>query len=121
MPRVTCAVARHKRIKRVLKNAKGYRGGRRRYRNARETYYRALRFAFAGRKRRKRDFRQLWITRINAALAPYGVTYSQFIGTLNRMQVVLNRKILAEMAIHDPKGFEKLVETVKPNLPGKKK
>jgi len=120
MPRVTCAVARHRRIKRVLKNAKGYRGGRRRYRNARETYYRALRFAFAGRKRRKRDFRQLWITRINAALSSYGVSYSQFIGALHHMQVVLNRKILAEMAINDPKSFAKLVESAKQNLPGKK-
>ncbi|NUM34152.1 MAG: 50S ribosomal protein L20 [Candidatus Brocadiae bacterium] len=121
MPRVTCAVARHKRIKRVLKNAKGYRGGRRRYRQARETYHRALRFAFAGRKRRKRDFRQLWITRINSALAVYGVSYSQFMGALNHMKVILNRKTLSEMAINDPNSFAKLVEQVKPNLPGKKK
>lgn len=121
MPRVTCAVARHKRTKRLLKNAKGFWGGRRRYRGARETYYRALRFAFNGRKKRKGDFRRLWITRISAAVKTFGLNYSQFMGALIRAQAVINRKVLAEMAINDPQAFAQVVEVAKQNLPGKKK
>lgn len=118
MPRTTCAVARHKRKKRLMKKVKGYRGGRSKlFRTAQETYYRALQYAFRDRKAKKRSFRRLWITRLTAALRPYGVSYSQFIGGLSGAKVELNRKMLSEIAIHDPKGFEQIVELVKKHLP----
>ena len=70
-------------------------------------------YAYEGRKQRKRDFRKLWITRINAAVRPYGLSYSKFIAALKENNIEVNRKILSEMAINDPAGFEKLVESIK--------
>jgi large subunit ribosomal protein L20 len=97
--------ARHRRQK-VLKLAKGFRGGRSKlYRTAAGAVDRALRYAYRDRKARKRDFRALWITRINAAARLYDVPYNRFIQGLKQANVVLDRKILAELAVSDPTGF----------------
>lgn len=117
MPRSTYAVPRHKRISKLLKRTAGYRGHRSHlHRAARETYYRALRYAFRDRRAKKDEFRRLWITRISAALYPYEMSYSKFIGALHRANINVNRKILSEMAINDPKGFEEMVAIARKNL-----
>jgi large subunit ribosomal protein L20 len=91
--------------------AKGFRSGRRRlYRSAREAVERALTFAYRDRKVRKREFRALWIIRINAALRPLGMSYSKFIGGLKKAEIDLDRKVLADMAIVDPDGFAKVAD-----------
>jgi len=111
MPRTRNAVASRARKKRILKAAKGYRGGRHAlYRTARETVERALVFAYRDRRQRKRDFRKLWIARINAAARINGMSYNRFIDGLKRAEVDVNRKILAEMAVNDAVGFSKLAE-----------
>ncbi len=111
MPRVKRGVRAHARHKKVLKMAKGYRGGRRRlYRSAREGVDRALCFAYRDRKVRKRDFRNLWIVRINAAVRPYGLSYSRFINCLSKANIKLDRKILADLAVYAPADFARLVE-----------
>lgn len=111
MPRARNAVASRARRKKVLKAAKGYYGGRSRlYRTAKESVRRGLSYAYAHRRRRKRDFRRLWITRINAASRLYGLSYSVFINGLKKAGVLLDRKILADMAIHDKEGFARLAE-----------
>lgn len=118
MPRATNGVSKHRRRKRLLKKVKGYRGGRSKlYRTAQETYYRAQQYAFRDRKAKKRTFRSLWITRISAAVRIHGLSYSQFMGALHRADILLNRKQLSEMAIHDPKGFEQIVTIARQNLP----
>ena len=100
-----------------MKKVKGYRGGRKcLFRTAKESLYRALQYSYTGRKRRKRDFRRLWIIRINAALQNYGISYSKFIGALKKANIQLNRKQLSEMAIANEKGFSKIVELAKKNL-----
>ncbi|HZE21790.1 MAG TPA: 50S ribosomal protein L20, partial [Desulfobaccales bacterium] len=94
-----------------LSMAKGYRSGRRRlYRSAREAVERGLTFAYRDRKVRKREFRSLWIVRINAALRPLGLSYSKFIGGLKKAQINLDRKVLADMAVRDPQGFARVAE-----------
>jgi large subunit ribosomal protein L20 len=101
----------------VLKAAKGYRGGRHRlYRTAVVTQMRAMRFAYRDRRRRKRDFRRLWITRISAAARMNGLSYSQFMHGLKEAQVDLDRKALAELAFADPSAFETLATQVKQTL-----
>jgi large subunit ribosomal protein L20 len=111
MPRVNKGVASRARRKKYLKLAKGYVGGRRRlYRTARETVERALAFAYRDRKVRKREFRSLWIVRINAALRPLGMSYSTFIGGLKKANVALDRKVLADLAIHDPMSFARVAD-----------
>ena len=111
MPRTRNAVASRARKKRILKAAKGYRGGRHSlYRTARETVERALAFAYRDRRQRKRDFRKLWIARINAAARLNDMSYSKFIDGLKRADVDINRKILAEMAVNDAVGFSQLAE-----------
>ena len=111
MPRVTKGVASRRRRKKILKAAKGYYGGRSKlYRTAKESVQRGLAYAYAHRRRKKRDFRRLWITRINAAARIYGLSYSLFINGLKKAGVVLDRKILAEMAIKDEEAFAKLAE-----------
>jgi large subunit ribosomal protein L20 len=91
--------------------AKGYRSGRRRlYRSAREAVERALVFAYRDRKVRKREFRALWIVRINAALRPLGMSYSKFMGGLKRARVSLDRKVLADLAVYDPQGFAQVAQ-----------
>jgi large subunit ribosomal protein L20 len=91
--------------------AKGFRAGRRRlYRSAREAVERALTFAYRDRKVRKREFRALWIVRINAALRPLGMSYSKFIGGLKKAEIDLDRKVLADLAIVDPQGFARVAD-----------
>jgi len=91
--------------------AKGFRAGRRRlYRSAREAVERALTFAYRDRKVRKREFRALWIVRINAALRPLGMSYSKFIGGLKKAEINLDRKVLADLAVVDPQGFARVAD-----------
>jgi large subunit ribosomal protein L20 len=107
MVRVTSGVATHRRRKKVLKAAKGFRGSRSKlFRTAKETLLRAGAFAYRDRRRRKRDFRKLWILRINAGARAQGLSYSRFIDGLNKAGVEINRKMLAEMAVSDPQSFE---------------
>lgn len=114
MPRVKKSVASRARRKKFLKMASGYRSGRRRlYRSAREAVEKALTFAYRDRKVRKREFRALWIVRINAALRPLGMSYSKFIGGLKKAQINLDRKVLADMALYDPAGFAQVAELSK--------
>ena len=117
MARIKGGLNAKKRHNRVLKLAKGFRGARsKQYRIAKQSVMRALNSAYAGRKQRKRDFRKLWIARINAAASMNGLSYSRLMYGLKKADVVLNRKVLSEMAIADPEGFSALVETAKANL-----
>ena len=114
MPRTKNTVAGRARRKRVLKMARGYRGGRHAlYRTARETVERALAFQYRDRRQKKRDFRKLWIARINAAARINGLTYSRFINGLKKADVDINRKLLAEMAVNDADGFARLAEVAR--------
>jgi len=114
MPRAKNSVASRRRRKKILKAAKGYWGGRSRLlKTAKESVDRALLYAYRDRRVRKREFRKLWITRINAAVRPYGMNYSGFIHLLNKNKIQLNRKILADLAVTDPVAFSKIVERVK--------
>jgi large subunit ribosomal protein L20 len=114
MPRVTRGLVHHRKQKRILKDAKGYRGGRSRLlRTAKETLLRARAYAYRDRKQRKRNFRSLWITRINAATRSHGLSYSQFMHGLNRAQVEIDRKTLADMAVRDADAFAQLVEVAR--------
>ena len=100
-----------------MKAARGYWGGRHRlYGVAHETLMRAMRYGWAHRRRKKRDFRRLWIIRINAAVRQRGLNYSQFIGGLKKAGVKLNRKVMAHLARKDPEAFDKLVEMAKEQL-----
>ena len=117
MARVKGGLGAKKRHNRVLKLAKGYRGARsKQYRVAKQSVMRALTSSYAGRKERKRQFRQLWIARINAAARLNGLSYSQFMHGLKLAEVDLNRKVLADMAVTDPAGFASLVEVAKSKL-----
>ena len=114
MPRAKGGAKTRQRRKKVLKKAKGYFGGRRKlYRTAAETVLRAGAFAYRGRKQKKRLARSLWIVRINAACRLAGLSYSTFMAGLKKAGVMLDRKILAELAVIDPKAFAKLAETAK--------
>ena len=114
MPRARGVVPGRARRKKVLAAAKGNYGGRSRlFKSANETVLRGLNYAYEHRKKKKRDFRRLWITRINAAARLRGVTYSQFIDGLKKAGIDLNRKQLSELAIHDPGAFDALVEEAK--------
>ena len=115
--RVKRGLAAHRRHKKFLSAAKGGRGGRSRlYRTAREAGERSMQNSFEGRRQRRRDFRQLWISRISAAVAPYGINYSRFIYGLKKSGIEMNRKALSELAIADPEAFKVLVETAKKAL-----
>ena len=117
MARVKGALNAKKRHNRVLKLAKGYRGARsKQYRIAKQSVMRALASAYAGRKERKRQFRQLWIARINAAARINGLSYSKLMHGLKLSGVDINRKILAELAVNDAAGFTKLAELAKSKL-----
>ncbi len=117
MPRISFAVARNKSKKRLFKDVKGYRGPLgKNLRLAKEARVRALCNAFSGRRRKKRDFRQLWITRISAACKMRDIRYSQFIYGMKMAQIVLNRKVLSEMAINDPAGFDAVVDAARKAL-----
>ena len=115
--RVKKGAASRRAKKRVLKAASGYWGGRHKLiRTAKETLIRARVYAFSGRKERKRDFRALWIARINAGVRALGMTYSRFIEGLAKAKVAIDRKMLAELAISDAKAFAELVELAKKQL-----
>ena len=117
MARVKGALNAKKRHSRVLKLAKGYRGARsKQYRIAKQSVMRALASAYAGRKERKRQFRQLWIARINAAARINGLSYSKLMHGLKVAGVDMNRKMLAELAVNDAAGFAKLAEVAKSKL-----
>ena len=117
MARVKGGLGAKKRHNRTLKLAKGYRGARsKQYRVAKQSVMRALTSSYAGRKERKRQFRQLWIARINAAARLNGLSYIQFMHGLKLANVDLNRKVLADMAVTDAAGFAKLVEVAKSKL-----
>lgn len=117
MARIKGGLNAKKKHNRVLKLAKGYRGARsKQYRVAKQSVMRALTSSYAGRKERKRQFRQLWIARINAAARLNGLSYSQFMHGLKLANVDLNRKVLADMAVTDAAGFAKLVEVAKSKL-----
>ena len=114
MARIKRAVNAHKKRRKVMKLAKGYWGAKsKQYRAASEQVARSLRYAYEGRKLRKRDFRRLWITRINAAARLNGMSYSTFINGLKKQNVEVKRKMLADLAVNDPAGFSKLVELAK--------
>ena len=117
MPRASSNVQRTRRRKKILKQARGYRGGRRRlYIPARETLERGLQFAYRDRRDRKRQFRKLWITRINAAAREHGLSYSRFIYGLKAAEIEIDRKLLAELAVNDPEGFAELARAAKAKL-----
>ncbi len=114
MPRVKRSVVARKRRRRILKKAKGYYGARSKlHRVAREAVEKAAIYAYQGRKQRKRQFRSLWIARINAAAREHGLSYSRLIYGLDKAGVEVDRKILAQLAIDDPKGFGELAELAK--------
>lgn len=114
MVRVTYGAPRRQKKNRYFKQARGFRGGRSKlWRTVREAMTRAWAYSYRDRKQRKRHFRRLWILRINAATRQNGMTYSRFIDGLNKAGIVLNRKQLSEIAIHDPKAFTALVEQAK--------
>ena len=117
MARVKGGVGAKKKHNRTLKLAKGYRGARsKQYRVAKQSFMRALTSSYAGRKQRKREFRQLWIARINAAARMNDISYSKLMHGLKLAGVDINRKMLSEMAISDPEGFAKLVAVAKEKL-----
>lgn len=117
MARIKGGLGAKKRHNRVLKLAKGYRGARsKQYRVAKQSVMRALTSSYAGRKQKKRQFRQLWIARINAAARMNGLSYSKFMHGLKLAEVQLDRKILADTAVNDPAGFATLVELAKSKL-----
>ena len=117
MARIKGGLNAKKKHNRVLKLAKGYRGARsKQYRVAKQSVMRALTTAYAGRKQKKRQFRQLWIARINAASRINGLSYSKFMYGLKLANIDLNRKVLSEMAVNDAEGFAKLAEVAKSKL-----
>ena len=114
MARVKSAMTTRARHKKVLKQAKGYYGAKHyRFRNANQAVLKSLSYAYVGRKDKKSDFRKLWITRINAAARMNGLTYSKLISGLKKANVTINRKMLAEVAVSDPKAFTEIAEIAK--------
>jgi len=118
MPRVTRGTKRHKKRLKILKQAKGYWGARsRNYRTAKEAVERALLYAYRDRRVRKREFRRLWIIRIKAASENNGLSYNRFIHGLKKLNIGLDRKILADLAVNSPQAFLRIVEKVKQATP----
>jgi large subunit ribosomal protein L20 len=114
MPRAKRGFKARRRRNRIMKAASGFRGGRSRmYRRAVEAVHRAWAFAYRGRKEKKRQMRRLWIVRINAAVRTHGLSYSRFIEGLKKANIELDRKVLSDLAIHDPSGFGKVVEAAR--------
>ncbi len=113
MPRSNSSVPRHKRHRKVVKTAKGYYGARsRNFRTAKDALIKAFSYAYRDRRVRKRQFRRLWITRINAAVRQHGMSYSRFIAALAAKKVTLNRKVLADLAVNEPQSFEAIVKII---------
>jgi large subunit ribosomal protein L20 len=114
MPRSVNAVAAKARRKKVIDAAKGYFGRRKNVHTvAKNAVEKAMQYAYIGRKQKKRNFRSLWITRINAGVREHGMTYSTFMGAVSKSGISLNRKVLADLAMNHPDAFKKIVETVK--------
>ena len=114
MPRANSSVPRHRRHRKVVKQAKGYYGARsRNFKAAKDAVWKAGQYAYRDRRQRKRFFRRLWITRINAAVRQHGLTYSAFIAGLKDKEIELDRKVLADMAMNNPDSFTELVSSVK--------
>ena len=114
MPRANSSVPRHRRHRKIVKQAKGYFGARSRtFKSAKDAVIKAGLYAYRDRRQRKRQFRRLWITRINAACRLNGMPYSAFINALNIKGIILNRKVLSDMAVRDPQAFTDLVNSVK--------
>ena len=114
MPRVKVGVTAHRRHKKILKLAKGYKGSKsKQFKKANETVMKALYYARRDRRAKKGNFRRLWIARINAAARTNGISYSKLINGLTKAGVEVNRKMLADIAVNDPAAFTKLVETVR--------
>lgn len=121
MPRATNAKATKRRRKRVVKLAKGFFGNKSRlFRYAKDAVWRAGKFAYRDRKKKKTEFRQLWIIRINAACRPHGMSYSRFMAGIKAAQIDLNRKSMSELAIHDEIAFKAIVEKAKAALEAKR-
>lgn len=118
MPKVQNAQATRKRRKKILKLARGYYGNKSRlFRYAKDAVWRAGQFAYRDRRKKKTEFRQLWIIRINAACRDQGISYSRFIAGLKAANIDMNRKMLSELAIHDPVAFKSIVDQAKAALP----
>jgi large subunit ribosomal protein L20 len=114
MPRAKNRVASRARRKKIVKRAKGYFGRtKNNFTLAKDAFFRAGKYAFRDRKTRKRNFRSLWIMRLNAAVRPFGIGYSDFICGLKKKNIALDRKTLAHLAMHEPESFKKIVEMVK--------
>lgn len=113
MPRAKSSVSSRRKRKKIIKLAKGYRGARSRLlRTAKESVMRALKYAYRDRRTRKREFRKLWIIRINAAVRAYGLSYSVFMKRLKDANIEINRKTLAELAVNNPDAFKKIVNSI---------
>ena len=114
MPRVTKSLSAKSRHKKVLKTTKGHYGARRKlFKTAKQSSIKALQYAFRDRKNRKRNFRSLWISRINSGSRELGISYSELINLMNQKNIILNRKILADLAVNDKKCFEKVTNFAK--------
>lgn len=114
MARAVSGKVKAKRKRKIMKRAKGFVGGKRRlYKSAKTTVMRALAYSYRDRRNKKRDFRRLWITRISAAVKEHGLNYSKFINLLKKSNIVLNRKVLSNIAIFDKEAFAKIVEVAK--------
>ena len=114
MPRANSTVPRHRRHRKTVKLAKGYYGARKsNFRSAKDAVQKAWQYAYRDRRTNKRNFRRLWIIRINAAVRLHGLSYSKFISAMKDKNIELNRKTLAHMAVHDPDGFAEVVNSVK--------
>ena len=113
MPRANSTVPRKKKHKKIIKSAKGYFGTRKsNYRTAKDAVQKALQYSYRDRRAKKRDFRKLWIIRINAATRAHGLSYSRFICSLKENQIEINRKSLAHMAVHEPESFSELIKKI---------
>ena len=118
MPRVKRGVTAHTRHKKVIAKAKGYSGRRKNvYRVAKQAVIKAAQYAYRDRRQRKRQFRSLWIARINAAAREHGLSYSRFMDGLNKAEIAIDRKVLAELAVNDKVAFAALAEQAKASLP----
>ena len=114
MPRANSTVPRHRRHRKIIKQAKGYYGTRKsNFKTAKDAVQKAWQYAYRDRRVNKRNFRRLWIVRINAAVRQHGMSYSQFICAMKENNIELNRKTLEYMAVHDPEGFLEVVNSVK--------
>ena len=114
MPRSVNSVAKRARRKKIMKQAKGFFGRRKNvWTVAKNAVEKAMLYAYRDRKAKKRTFRALWIQRINAAVRPYGMTYSEFIGKINKQGIAINRKVLADLAMNHPEAFKSIVDSLK--------